>query len=196
MIVDWNSTLIELYFTLAPDNLLYNEYPGAVEDFAMYFSLIDKGSYIVTSEGEKYILLKYVYSEYDELLASISSIKKTYKKQNYCVLEVNVAYEITRNENDGCEPDISVAYCILKLEEDIDVLVVDDYEYTKFDGGLIYVNQRYGVVNEDYDIIVPIEYSGIGDLETFGEESKKYIYMRNEEGAGLMDENYNVLWDI
>lgn len=185
---------LKQYFTLSTDNVLYNEYPGAAEDFAMYFSLIDTGSYVVVdSDNEKYILFQYEYSEYDEILASISGMKKTYKKQNNCVLEVNVDYEITRNENDGCYPSISVAYCILKLEEDIDELLVDDYEYKKFDGGLIYVNQRYGVVNEDYDIIVPIEYFGIRDLETFGEETKKYIFVRNEDGVGLMDENYNIL---
>lgn len=160
----------------------------------MYFSLIDTGSYvIVDSEDDKYILFKYEYSEYDELLTTISSIKKTYKKQNNCVLEVNVDYEITRNENDGCYPNITVAYCILKLEEDIDELLVDDFEYKKFEGGLIYANQRYGVVNDDYDIIVPIEYFVIRELKTFGEETKKYIFVRNEDGVGLMDENYNVL---
>ncbi len=185
---------LKQYFKLRSDNIIYNEYPGAAEDFAMYFSLMDSDSYIVVNSGnEKYILFRYVYSEYDKLLKSISSLQKTYEKQYSCVLKVNIDYEITSIDCDGCLPNISEAYCILKLDEDIDMLLVNEYKYSRYDGGLIYVNQTYGVVNDNYDIIVPIQYSSIRDLETSGKFSEKYLFMRFEDGAGIMDKNYNVL---
>ena len=134
----------------------------------------------------------YVYSGYGEELSSITDIEKVYDSENSGRLNLTAAKDIKTTEQTGCFPEITSVRCIVKLEEDITSLYVDGELYSEYDGGYIQVNDKYGVVDSDLNIIVPIQYDTIRDFETFATD-KQYYFTATEQGAGLMDENYKTI---
>lgn len=162
-------------------------------DLYAYFDLLGANDYfIVSHEDEKYILFCYVYSGYGEELSSITDIEKVYDSENSGRLNLTAAKDIKTTEQTGCFPEITSVRCIVKLEEDITSLYVDGELYSEYDGGYIQVNDKYGVVDSDLNIIVPIQYDTIRDFETFATD-KQYYFTATEQGAGLMDENYKTI---
>lgn len=162
-------------------------------ELAMYFDLLGTHDYFVVPCGdEKYVLFLYVYSEYGEILSSITEIQKEYDAANDGNLNITVDKQIEYSEQDGFAPEITSARCIVKLDKDIKSLSVDGTAYSEYNGGYIKVGERYGVADADLNIIVPIQYETIREFEAFGTDNH-YYFIAAESGAGLMNENYEMI---
>ncbi len=174
------------------DLLKYSECPND-DELSMYFDLLETHDYFVVPYGdEKFVLFLYEYSGYGEILTSITEIKKEYDVPTEGNLKLTVNNQIEYSEQDGCAPDITSARCIVKLDKDIKSLSVDGTDYHEYNGGKIKVGDRYGVADANLNLIVPVKYETIRDLETFGTD-KHYYYIVAESGSGVMNENYETI---
>ena len=183
---------ISSLLTRTSDLLKYSECPND-DEFSMYFDLLGTHDYFVMPYGdEKYVLFLYAFSGYGETLSSITEIVKEYDSPNEGNLNLTVNNQIEYTEQDGCFPEITSARCIVKLDKDIKSLSVDGTAYNEYKGGYINVGDRYGVADADLNIIVPIQYETIRDFETFGTD-KHYYFIVSENGAGVMNENYETI---
>lgn len=158
--------------------------------FSMYFELLGlKEYFIVDYDHEKYLLFDYAYVDYTSKMTSITGINKNYNADH---LSLSVTYRTKSEPNIGCFPSISSARCILKLDQEITSLTVNNTPYTPYDGGYVHIGDLYGVADAELNIIVPIQYTLITDLDTY-ETDQHYYRMTTKQGAGLMDENFQVL---
>lgn len=168
--------------------------------FDLFRTVADK--FIITEyEGKKYILFNYVYSGYGVKMDEVTNITKTYQGST---LDIHVDAVTHNYETIGCEPDMTYCRCILELDRDVDTITIDgnaEYSsYTRYDGGILYVGtDMCGVVDGDFNIIVPIKYEMIRKYDVYGYGSAdliaEYYYIFDENGGGLMDKDYNIIID-
>ncbi len=157
---------------------------------SMYFDLLETDEYYIADcGGEKYALFLCTFYGYGGRMTSVTGIDKKYDGDR---LAVSVSKEIAKTKISGCFPDISQAKCIIRLENDISSLTVDDKEYRKYDGGFIRAGGLWGVVDEELNIIVPIKYDIIRQLDA-DKADGLYYYMTTEKGMGLMDADFQTL---
>lgn len=172
--------------TMTADYMKYSECENDKE-FSMYFDLLGRYDYVILSRGEeKYLLFEYVYAEYGVEMVSVTRVDKEYKEDG---LWIHVSGETRGLGQTGCAPDYSYVHCIVKLEEDITSLYVDDRAYKPYDGGYIRVKELWGMVDEELNIVVPVKYNWIEPYESVTSEESWYT-VRTDEGNGLLDENY------
>ncbi len=158
----------------------------------MYFDLlcVEYNKYYIAEQGgERYALFIYQYLGYGAVVTSITGLDKQYGSDG---LSVAVSKEMKKIKQLGCEPDVSTVRCIVRLDREISSLTVDGMAYSRYDGGYICVGDLWGVVDENLDVIVPIQYDIIRELGTFNSDNP-YYYMTTEAGMGLMDQEYRVL---
>lgn len=162
------------------------------DELMLYFDVllpVSKKYITVTQNDEKYILFTYTYSDYGSVISNINGIEKSYSSDN---LTIRIDKSIDHVSQEGCEPLWSDVNCVVKLERDIDKLIIDEQEYEEYSGGLLYVNDKYGVVDDNMNIIVPIKYDIIRDLDSPGSD-RKYYFCHDENGSGVLDENYDIM---
>lgn len=179
------------YLTKTSNALQYSECEKN-DKLMLYFGVllpVSKKYIIVTQNDEKYILFNYTYSDYGSVISNINGMEKSYGSDN---LTIRIDKSIDYVSQEGCEPLWSDVNCIVKLEQDIDKLIVDEQEYEEYSGGLLYVNGKYGVVDDNMNIIVPIKYDIIRDLDSPGSD-RKYYFCHDENGSGVLDENYDIM---
>ena len=173
------------------DDVKYSECDDD-RDLMMYFgglACADKKYYIVSHGGEKYILFRYGHIGNPGDLASIGNITKEYSGN---ALNINVDPVFNGKIKIGCFTGSVYANCIVKLDHEIDSLTVNDYEYTKYDGGIVNIGKKYGVLDKDMDVIVPIKYNILVKFSSPGSEHNYYRF--SEKGYnGIMDENFNII---
>ena len=157
------------------------------EDLLFYFDLLGADEYIKVDHNKKsYVLFYFTYDSYTSVLDEVTDIKKSTSNGK---LKVSVSYETSDHESFGFYPNHGVCRCILKLDDDIDELIVNDRPFTEYSGGQFKLGNKFGVVDADMNIILPPVYTGILVLE--GRDIPLYYRVWNEDGNGILDENYN-----
>lgn len=162
--------------------------------FLWYFDLLPgKEYYIVESGGEKYVLFVYMFDSHNEKLVSVSNVEKQYNGDS---LSLTVSREM-KQQNNGFgfvtpPPVTNCVNCIVRLEKDISSLTVDGEDYTEYEGSRVCFKERYGMVDKDLNIVVPIKYNSIHDVTAYN-SSVLYYYIQTDEGAGVMDSQYNIV---
>lgn len=170
----------------------YLKYSECAQDggFAMYFDLLGGDEYTVVSQnGENYLLFYYSFSSYSEEMTAVTQIEQRYDGD---ILHLTVEKRTKASNQRGCFPTGRSARCIVKLEQDISTLYVNEKPFSVYDGGFIRVCDLTGVVDAELNIIVPIEYDMIRDYEVYDTDNR-YYYTATEHGVGLMDESYQTL---
>lgn len=169
---------------------------GDFDEFAAYYDLlmISGNSYIeIENDSGDYLLFVYCYSDYGRVMENVNGINKNYSDNT---LALELEKELREFEHMGCEPDMSYCRCLIKVDEDFDKLTIDGREYTKYDGGRIYVDDKYGMVDGEFNIRVPVKYDLIMDFpinEPSMENPLMYYRVCTEGGNGIIDENYNTV---
>ncbi len=164
------------------------------DPFLWHFDLLPgKEYYIVESSGEKYVLFVYLFDSYKERLVSISNVEKQYNGDS---LSLTVSREM-RQLSSGCgivtpPPVTNCVNCIVRLEKDISSLIVDGENFTEYDGGRVCFKERYGMLDKDLNIVVPIKYNFIYDVTAY-DSGNLYYYIGTDEGTGVMDSQYNIV---
>lgn len=181
--------------TNTADYIKFSEY-GDFDEFAAYYDLlmISGNSYIeIENDSGDYLLFVYCYSDYGRVMENVNGINKNYSDNT---LALELEKELREFEHMGCEPDMSYCRCLIKVEEDFDKLTIDGREYTKYDGGRIYVDGKYGMADGEFNIRVPVKYDLIMDFpinEPSMENTLMYYRVCTEGGNGIIDENYNTV---
>lgn len=186
------------YMTLTEQFLTYSECDdkGA---FDAYFDLLlysNSEYFILEKDGETYLVFLYVYEDYGDALKKINDVKKVEQDGS---LHISVSKEIRELGRTGCEPDVSYCKCILRLDQPFDKLMVESCEYMPYDGGMIYVMNHVGILDENLNIIVPIEYDHIWRYPIYaydhaGSDSLRVYYKASgNQGTALLDEQYHFI---
>lgn len=182
---------VSAFLTKTADQMKYSECDND-SALSMYFDLLVlKGDeyYIADLDSERYLLFYCVYSGYGEKMTSITDVNKKYDADK---LTVSITKEIVNTKQFGCEPDYSYTKCIIKLENDITSLSVDGRDYCEYDGGFIRAADLWGVVDEELNVIVPIQYGTIRKLDEYRADDT-YYYMTTDKGMGLMDAEFQTI---
>lgn len=173
----------------------YNECNVSI-DKDKYFNafILNHNTFGLTEAGgEKYVVFTYEYASYGQIILYIESVKKEYSGD---VLTLNIESKKKEKINNGCFPNISSIKCIMKVDKDITKIQIqdDDYSvtYEPFIEGISVDNGIYGIVDENFEPIVPFEYSQIMELD-YNTGFGTFYKCCKEEGNGLMDENYNLV---
>ena len=173
------------------DDVKYSECDDD-SDLMMYFgglACADNKYYIVSHGGENYVLFRYGHIGNPGDLASIGSIAKEYSGN---ALNINVDAAFNGKIEIGCFTGSVYANCIVKLDRDIAALTVDNYKYTKYDGGIVHIGKKYGVLDKDMNVIVPMKYDILTEFLSPGSKQKYYRF--HEKGHnGIMDEDFNII---
>ena len=161
-------------------------------DLITYFgglACADREYFIVSHGGEKYLLFRYGHIGNPGDLASVGGLTKEYSGNT---LNVNVAPVFKGKIEIGCFTGAVYANCIVKLDREIDALTVDDYKYTEYDGGIVRVGKKYGALDENMNVIVPIKYDILVNFSSPGSEHTYYRF--SEKGHnGIMDGDFNII---
>ncbi len=171
------------------------------DEFLAYFDLLaltDNDYIEVEKDDSKYILFLYRYYGYGAVLENVNGIDKKYS-DNTLTLDFNK--EISQVENKGCEPDISACIFIIRVDNDFDNLIVDGREYQKYDGGRLRVGDKYGMVDGEFNIRVPVIYDLIMNFPLAEytlnasslEDVPLYYRVCGENGSGIVDDNFNTV---
>ncbi len=176
---------------LLSDDVKYSECDDD-NDLMPYFgglACADREFCIVSHGGESYVLFRYDHIGNPGDLASVGGLTKEYSGNT---LNVNVAPVFKGKIEIGCFTGAVYANCIVKLDREIDALTVDDYKYTEYDGGIVRVGKKYGALDENMNVIVPIKYDILVNFSSPGSEHTYYRF--SEKGHnGIMDGDFNII---
>ena len=190
---------VEQYMTITSEFLKYSDCDdeGA---FDAYFDLLlySTDSYFTFVEnGESYLAFMFVYDDYGTVLKKINDIKQV---EDDGTLQLSISMETKKRGGEiGCEPDISYCRCILKLDRGFEKLMVEGREYEPYDGGMIYVNDQVGILDEYLNVIVPIQFDRIWrypiyEYDHSGTDSLRVYYKAFTGNAtALLDEQYRFI---
>ena len=197
------------------NNMQENEYTGTIDLEYIKQTISENEYYTFEDGGQKYILFKIVESVFvpDEIVIESAEItNKEYTEENVLILNIDVKTDITRGYlGEGLKADGKTKdnrFFTLKINNDFTGLIVNDEEYTKFQGGIIHESSsdKYGYINADGNISIPLEYDNISELDDlyYDEETDAQLeidysnYLRlykENEGIGIASKDGNILID-
>lgn len=168
------------------------------DELLFYFDILSGNDYIIAEHsGSEYLIFMYCYSDYGYVMKDINSINKS---PDGDTLTLTFDKDIHKTKNIGCFPDLSYCRCIVKLNKQYENVVIDGKSYEKYNGGMIIVNEKYGIADENFNIVVPLIYDQIRDYNIYNYRAEvqsgtenKYYHISGVDGNGLMDENYNIV---
>lgn len=175
---------------------------------------------IVTIGNDKYAVFVYHNKRHIGKVTKIKSAEKEYKNGKLEVIFRNEMVQIFDEKMGWCGGN---AGCIIKLDEDINELVVEGISYKKYEGGLYKARNLHGYIGSDLEVVVPFEYRsfqyeikpdfGMGEnldsyaklYETYNESENPYKYKTGYPGSyvrvikgdkeGLLDPNLNMIFE-
>lgn len=174
-------------------SLRYSELSGNIDTEKYYTALAntDGRYFILEEDGQKYLLAVYNFYGYG---SRISDIKKVDKKYDGDTLTVIIDADISYFDSMGDEPEISRIECSLVLDRDVSSVMIGlenmEQDYYPYEGGIILKDDKYGVVDDALNEIVPAEYEHIMEWGYNPTESTFY-YTRKNDANGLMDAEFN-----
>lgn len=143
---------------MTSDMLKYSECDDD-DEFSAYFDLLaltDNDYIEVEKDDSKYLLFLYRHYGYGDIMENVNGIEKKYSDNT---LSLELDKEFREIEHSGCEPDISGCRFVVRLNDNFDNLIVDGREYQKYDGGKLRVGDKYGMVDGEFNIRVPVIYN-------------------------------------
>lgn len=202
-------------FVFKTSDVQENEYTGTMDLENMKQALSDNEYYIFEDNDQKYILFKIVESVYvpDEIvIESADIINKDYNDDNKLDVTIDVKTNITRRQisqamsSDGKTKDSR--YFTLKIDNECTGLVVNGEEYSKFTGGIVHSTStnKYGYINEEGKLTLPVEYDNISELENYyyNEQTNEEVEIdysnylkiyKENTGTGIALKDGNILID-
>lgn len=175
----------------------YSEITGNL-DTTKYFDalLLSANKYFVVEDGsKKYLLAQFAFYGYGSKVSAINAVEKKYNGDE---LIITIDPEIEYFESMGCEPEVSRYNCSFELEKDFNKdintvkigLANSESEFTPYEGGIIAVDGKYGVMDAELNEIVPVDYDSIMRWG-YAPEGLTFYMTRKDDANGLMDENFN-----
>ena len=198
------STVAELlpYMTGSDDQRLYSE-ADKKSSLPRYFDFIDytKDEYFVAEEnGEKYALFYYrLYSSLKSVIG-VDAVEKTYggKDGGDLTLSATVSYFYNEGYHETISPPLSYVRCIVKLDRDIDRLIVDDTVYQPFEGGIMTIGGKMCTVDKELNLRTPPRFDYIEVIlntesgETVGINNRYYRCFENGK-CGILNNKFELL---
>lgn len=177
------------YMTVSEDELLYSECKRDKE-LHFYFDVLSFDQYIkVNYKGKDYALLYFYYNNYGAVATDVKSVKKSYSGD---ALDLEVDVKTKEVSNDGCFSNTTRCRLIVKLDQDVSSISVMGKPFAEYEGGKVYVCEKYGIVDKDLNFLLPPVYDGIFELYTFTESSCPMYYRVFKDGYnGVLDGNFN-----
>ena len=185
---------------MTSDMLKYSECDDD-DEFSAYFDLLaltDNDYIEVEKNDSKYFLFLYRHYGYGDIMENVNGIEKKYSDNT---LSLELDKEFRETEHSGCEPDISCCRFIVRLDNNFDNLIVDGREYQKYNGGRLRVGDKYGMVDGEFNIRVPVIYDLIVNFPLAEdnlnvsslENVPMYYRICGDNGSGIVDDNYNIV---
>lgn len=202
-------SVILLVFTLTNNTNLTNAYNGS-KDLSYIKECIDEDEYYLFEEkGQKYILLKFIVSEYASRIEidSINLINEKYDTSNHLSLDFDIKSQIEKDDDfiPAFAPTTVYKCITLKIKNDISSLTVNGNKYNKFDGGIISGGHNgYGFIDSQGNITIEPKYDSLKPLETEVyniktknydtiNEYKNYLLACKNGKYGILNKNGNIL---
>ena len=172
---------------------LFSECP---EDSGLlfYFDLLNGSDYfIVTQDDTDYLIYLYSHSAYGRVIDKLISVEKIYDNGTL-TLQPDVTFKETNGR--GCFPDYSYVRCILRLDEPVSSVRLGENTLSPYAGGFVHVGELVGAVDADLQIVLPVAYKGVYQLPTYDDDVPVMYRIWNEEGVGLIDEQFNEILPV
>ena len=181
------------YMTATEQIMKISECPDD-SSLSFYFDMLSGSDYFIVTQGDTdYLLFLYSYSDYGRVIKKIKSISKSYEGDT---LMLHVDKTLKDTSYRGCKPDQSHARCILRLDNPVSNILVDGSKLSPYAGGFIRAGDRWGAVDKDLNIVLPVVYKGYYKLPTYGDDVQVMYRIWNEEGTGLIDGEYNEILPV
>ena len=162
------------------------------DDILFYFDLLPNDQYaIVEHDGENYLLCWYTYSDYSYVGTDVKDVTATETNGKF---DITVSVKKKSSSSMGCFPNMTNYRLIIRLDKDYDGYIVNNHELTEYNGGRININEKWGFVDKELNIILPIKYDNIFDYTVHHEVENPpqwYRVYNKDLGCGLLDENFN-----
>ncbi len=187
-------TVHDLAFMLgsAPDPLFYSDCKD-YEDLLYYFDVIGFNQYIkVTQNGKNYILIKYDYANYGRVVERLNTIDRYPSGSS---IDINLDMNLADKDNEGCFPWLSHIRLIIEDEGNYQTIVVESKTMEEYDGGLVHIGEKVGLLDGDLNFLIKPVYEGIYDADTsrIPGEPEYYRVYSAESGNGIMDDEFNMV---
>ena len=163
------------------------------EKYLGYFDLIiwqDSDYLLLNINGENYIFMIYKCPSTTEHLDKINGVDVDFSGDTMMLtFDTATSYK----EPAGCFPGLDKARCILKADKGFDpkkhnVHVPGTYGFlSKYDGGVLKVEDRFGFVDADLNFKLPLVYNAINEFDT--DKVDHYYYTARDRNLGLIDNN-------
>lgn len=204
-------SVILLVFAITNNNNYYltNAYNGP-KDLSYIKDCIDENEYyLFEDKGQKYILLKFIVSEYASKIEidSINLINENYDTSNHLSLNFDIESKIEKNDDfvPAFAPTTVYKCTTIKLKNNISGLTVNGKEYNKFDGGIISQgHNKFGFIDGNGNITIELKYDSLQPLEQevyntetqnydIADSYKNYLLACKNGKYGILDKNGNTL---
>ena len=173
--------------TMRENDLIYSELKDH-KDLDFYFDILKNDQYIIVKYMDNdYLLLWYYFYSYTEGMTEVSSVDKNYAADE---LKLNVKAKKKSITDDGCFPIGSYCRLILKLDQYISRLYVNDKPYGTYNGGYVKICDMEGLIDKDLNFLIPPIYKGIYELNTLEKSSCPTYYRVYDGHNGVLDNNY------
>lgn len=210
--------------------IVYNIYNQNIKDENIYSNILDKKLkdvknamteiykdtyFVFERDNQKYVLIGFAISSYDNPKKSKIIIEKADLKDN--ILNLDIDYKPVYKEYDLPEGTIiddyshNMIFEVLPIDTNIEKVIVREkeqkykyeYEYIKFNGGVItkeinYKNSLgryflYGYVNSKGQTVLPTEYDLVEEIDQNNIKVKKdnLTALYNKEGQKKIDYKYD-----
>lgn len=174
------------------DYLVYSELKD-YKKYLGYFDLIlwqDSDYLFMNINDENYIFMIYKCHAVTDHLEKIKGVKQ---KLSGDTLQIDFYTDVSFKEAEGCFPGLDKAICILKADKGFDpekqTVQVPGMAgvLSKYDGGVLKVDEKYGFVDEHLNFKLPLVYDAINEFKT--DKVDHYFYTVRDRNMGLINNN-------
>ena len=169
------------------------------EEFLGYFDLLmsyDFNYLLFDIDGGRYMFMMYRFTKTTEKLDEVKNVRKNYTGDKLSLVFETESHPDSSDK--GCFPQPTHVRCILKVDDGFDPgkCTVSVFGYgtpviEKYQGGVVFVDDKCGFVDADLNIKHPI---GDGRINEFESDRVDGYYWNVEHGVmGLLDHYGNVV---
>lgn len=153
----------------------------------------DKEYAIVTYKGEEYLAFWYDNEDINHKVKKVNCVDKKYNGKS-----LKLKFDIKRSKSEQERGDYDVK-CLVKLDKNIDRLIIDGEEYDEYAGGFVMVKGKYGCLDKHMRVKQPVMYEDYEKInrKSQGIKSVTEVCYRvtTADGEGLLDSNFDVIFE-